>query len=178
MTEADDDGDGGRGEPVPRMTERGSTMSNAPRKPGTDRGSGPGPSVCRAFRRLPDLIEGDEGWAFRARGMTLDVMLASGRDRFYVPVRAGRVGPVAEGSQILRSASLAFAAKPETWLAHWRPVPAPGEHDLLALVKDERMTIEGDMTLLMRHLQNLKDLLAAPRALSGAARTTPGSSSP
>ena len=153
-------------------------MADAARgEPGTEQGSGPGPTVCRAIGLLPDLVEGDEGWAFRARGMTLDVMLASGRDRFYVPVRSGRVGPVAEGSQILRSAALAFAAKPEIWLAHWRPVPAPGEHDLLALVKDERMTIEGDMTPLMRHLQNLKDLLAAPRALFGAARTTPGSPS-
>lgn len=153
------------------------TMGDAAAETGTEPGSGPRASVRRAIRRLPDLFEGDEGWAFRARGMSLDLMLASGRDRFYVPVRGGRVGPVAEGSQILRSAALAFAAEPETWLAHWRPVPAPGEHDLLALVKDERMTIEGDMTLLMRHLQNLKDLLAAPRALSGAARTGSGSPS-
>ena len=152
-------------------------------EPGTKPGSGPGAGaesgreVRRAIGRLPDLFEGDEGWVFRARAMTLDVLLASGRDRFYVPIRSGRVGPVAEGSQILRSAALAFAAEPETWLAHCRPVPAPGEHDLLALVKDERMAIEGDMTLLMRHLQNLKDLLAAPRALSGAARTGSGSPS-
>ena len=156
-------------------------MADAARELGTERGSGappgPGPSVRRAIGRLPELVEGDEGWTFRARGMTLDVMLASGRDRFYVPVRSGRVGPVAEGSQILRSAALAFAAEPEAWLAHWRPVPAPGDHDLLALVKDERMAIEGDMTLLMRHLQNLKDLLAAPRALFGAAPAMPGSPS-
>ena len=123
--------------------------------------------VRRAIERLPELLNGDAGFAFRARAMTLDFVLASGRDRFYVSVRSGRLDAVVEGSPILRSAALAFAAEPEVWLAHWRPVPCPGEHDVFALVKDERLAIEGDMRVLLRHLQNLKDILAAPRALFG-----------
>lgn len=122
--------------------------------------------VRRAIERLPGLVNGDPGLSFRCRAMTLDFVLASGRDRFYLQVREGRVEPVALGSRVLRSAALAFTAEPETWLAHWRPVPGPGEYDLFALVKDERMAIEGDMRVLMRHLQNLKDILAAPRALN------------
>ena len=124
-----------------------------------------GREVRRAIERLPDLVNADAGLSFRCRAMSLDFVLASGSDRFYVPVRAGRMEPVAPGKQILRSAVLAFAAQPATWLAHWQPVPGPGEYDLFALVKDERMAIEGDMRVLMRHLQNLKDILAAPRAL-------------
>jgi len=122
-----------------------------------------------AIERLPGLVSGDPGLSFRCRAMTLDFVLASGRDRFYVQVREGRVEPVAFGSQILRSAALAFAAEPGTWLAHWQPIPGPGEYDLFALIKDERMAIEGDMRVLMRHLQNIKDILAAPRALDGEA---------
>lgn len=125
----------------------------------------PASDVRHAVERLPDLLNGDAGFAFRARAMTLDFVLASGRDRFYVPVRAGRLDAVVHGSRILRSAALAFAAEPEVWLAHWRPVPSPGEHDLLALVKDERLSIEGDMRVLIRHLQSFKDILAAPRTL-------------
>ena len=125
-----------------------------------------GREVRRAIERLPDLVNADAGLSFRCRAMSLDFVLASGSDRFYVPVRAGRMEPVAPGKQILRSAALAFAAQPATWLAHWQPVPGPGEYDLFALVKDERMAIEGDMRVLMRHLQNLKDILAAPRALN------------
>ena len=125
----------------------------------------PARAVRGAIERLPDLLNGDAGFAFRARAMTLDFVLASGRDRFYVPVRSGRLDAVIHGSQILRSSALVFAAEPEIWLAHWRPVPAPGEHDIFALVKDERLSIEGDMRVLMRHLQNFKDVLAAPRAL-------------
>ena len=125
----------------------------------------PAREVRAVIERLPELLNGDAGFAFRARAMTLDFVLASGRDRFYVPVRSGRLDAVIHGSQILRSAALAFAADPEIWLAHWRPVPSPGEHDLFALVKDERLSIEGDMRVLVRHLQNFKDILAAPRAL-------------
>ena len=125
----------------------------------------PAREVGGAIERLPELLNGDTGFAFRARAMSLDFALASGRDRFYVPVRAGRLEPVVRGSQILRSAALAFAAEPEVWLAHWRPVPSPGNHDLFALVKDERLIIEGDTRVLVRHLQNFKDILAAPRAL-------------
>ena len=124
-----------------------------------------GGEVRRAIERLPDLVNADAGLSFRCRAMSLDFVLTSGSDRFYVPVRAGRMEPVAPGKQILRSAALAFAAEPATWLAHWQPVPGPGEYDLFALVKDERMAIDGDMRVLMRHLQNLKDILAAPRAL-------------
>ena len=125
----------------------------------------PAREARRAVERLPELVNGDAGFAFRARAMDLEFVLASGADRFYLPVRAGRLEPVVQGSQILRSAALAFAAAPEVWLAHWRPVPSPGEHDLFALVKDERLSIEGDMRVLIRHLQSFKDILAAPRAL-------------
>lgn len=121
--------------------------------------------VRRAVGRLPELVNGSPGLVLRCRAMHMDLMLASGADRFYVAVRGGRVEPVAGGSQILQPSALAFAASPGTWLAHWRPMPAAGEHDLFALVKDERMTVEGDMKVLMRHLQNVKDILAAPRAL-------------
>ena len=124
-----------------------------------------GEEARRAIERIPDLVNAQRGFAFRARAMTLDFVLASGRERFYLPVRAGRIEAVVRGSQILRPSVLAFAAEPETWLAHWRPVPAPGEHDLFSLVKDERLSIEGEMRVLMRHLQNFKDILAAPRGL-------------
>ena len=132
-------------------------------------GSVPGSEARRAIERLPELVNDTRGFAIRARAMTLDFVLASGRDRFYVPVRAGRIDAIERGSQILRPAALAFAAAPETWLAHWRPVPAAGEHDIFALVKDERLSIEGDVRVLMRHLQNFKDILAAPRGLHGEA---------
>ena len=127
----------------------------------------PGPvrEARRAIERLPGLVNADAGLSFRCRAMSVDLVIASGSDRFYARVEAGRMEAVARGSQILRPSALAFAAEPATWLAHWRPVPGPGEYDLFALVKDERMAIEGDMRVLMRHLQNLKDILAAPRAL-------------
>ena len=72
----------------------------------------PAREVRHAVERLPDLLNGDAGFAFRARAMTLDFALASGSDRFYVSVRSGRLEPIVHGSRILRSAALAFAADP------------------------------------------------------------------
>ena len=68
----------------------------------------PAREVGRAIERLPDLLNGDAGLAFRARAMNLDFVLASGRERFYVPVRSGRLEAVIPGSQILRSAAVAL----------------------------------------------------------------------
>ena len=124
-----------------------------------------GDAVRGAVERLPELVDAQPALVRRARAMRFTIVLASGRERFYLPIEGGRIGPVVHGSQILRAAALSFTAEPDAWLAHWRPVPAPDACDLFALVKDERLRIEGDMTLLMRHLQNLKDILAAPRAL-------------
>ena len=124
-----------------------------------------GRAVRDAIECLPELVNGCEARVFRGRKMTMDLMLAVERERLYLPIRSGRIESVVCGTPILRSADLSFVAEAKSWLAHWQPVPAPGEHDIFALVKDERMAIEGDMKLLMRHLQNLKDILAAPRAL-------------
>jgi len=49
------------------------------------------------------------------------------------------------------------------WAEYWKPVPAPGWHDLLALTKREEATLEGDLHLFMTHLQYFKDVLALPR---------------
>ena len=121
--------------------------------------------VWRAVERLPDLVNDDPGLSFRCRAMTLD-FVARERARSVLPAGSRGQGGARHrrvADPPLRRARLRGGAR--TWLAHWRPVPGPGEYDLFALVKDERIAIEGDMRVLMRHLQNIKDILAAPRAL-------------
>ena len=48
-------------------------------------------------------------------------------------------------------------------------MPAPGYHDLCAMTKSGTARIEGDWLPLMTHLRYVKELLAAPRALTGTA---------
>jgi hypothetical protein len=54
----------------------------------------------------------------------------------------------------------------EAWSAWWAPIPLPGWHDMFALTKKGRMTLEGDLQPAMANLQYLKDLLVLPRQLS------------
>jgi len=56
-----------------------------------------------------------------------------------------------------------YRASSAAWAEYWKPVPAPGWHDLLALTKREEATLEGDLHLFMTHLQYFKDVLALPR---------------
>jgi hypothetical protein len=46
-------------------------------------------------------------------------------------------------------------------------MPEPGWHDLLAIYKRGYAQIDGDLQPLMANLQYVKDVLAAPRQLSG-----------
>lgn len=118
-----------------------------------------------AVLSLPELVNADAGLVRRARHMALTFRVEVGEARFYVSVAGGRITAVERGSQILRESRFGIAAAPEVWLDHWRPVPKAGDHDLLALVKGGRAAIEGDVMAFMRDLQNVKDMLAKPRAL-------------
>ena len=66
---------------------------------------------------------------------------------------------------MLQPAAVSFNAAPEVRLSHWEPVPAPPNHDLFGLAKSKKMRIDGYMTIYMQQLQNIKDVLAKPRAL-------------
>ena len=54
----------------------------------------------------------------------------------------------------------------EAWGRLWQSVPAPGWHDINALMKRGHVVLEGDLHPLMANLQYLKDLLALPRRLA------------
>ena len=52
----------------------------------------------------------------------------------------------------------------EAWDTFWLPVPPPGYHDLLAMLKRRRLRIEGNLHPFMANLLYFKDVMAAPRA--------------
>lgn len=118
-----------------------------------------------AILSLPELVNADDGLVRRARHMSLTFLVRVGEARFYVTIAHGRVAAVERGTQIIRDARFSLSAAPEAWLDHWRPVPKAGDHDLLALVKGGRAAVEGDVMAFMRDLQNVKDMMAKPRAM-------------
>jgi hypothetical protein len=68
----------------------------------------------------------------------------------------------------MRSWRFALRGTAGAWRGFWAPVPAPGDHDLLALAKRGRLRLEGDLQPFMANLLYFKDLLAAPRHLAAA----------
>lgn len=68
----------------------------------------------------------------------------------------------------LQSWDFSVRGTARAWHELWLPAPKPGWHDIFALAKRGEMRIEGDLLPFMAHLQFFKDLLALPRAGSGA----------
>jgi hypothetical protein len=73
---------------------------------------------------------------------------------------------VKRGPFLLKSHTFSIVADPETWARFHRPIPEPGDHDLLALTKAGRAHVSGDLVPFMGNLQFIKDVVALPRSLA------------
>lgn len=124
------------------------------------------------LEQLADLVNGDA--ALVRRGRHLDgAFLVEARPRSWlVHVLRGRIEKIEEGPFVMPSWRFALRADEADWRRFWQPRPAPGEHDLLALVRRGLMTFEGDLRPLMANLLYIKGVLEAPRARTGARGAT------
>jgi hypothetical protein len=101
----------------------------------------------------------------RAARNVLDArcLVGVGAVAFLLDIRGGRVIACRRGVPLLASWDFAVRGTPDAWEGLWRDPPAPGEHDLFALYKAGRVSIEGRLEPFLAHLQFFKDLLASPR---------------
>ena len=123
------------------------------------------PTVADAIIAIPELVRADAPLRHRMRHFTGQLSVAAGDQRWFLPFEAGQPGDAIAAGSILQPAVVAFNAAPDVWLEHWRPIPTPPHHDLFGLAKAMKLRIDGDMTIYMQQLQNIKDVLAKPRAL-------------
>ena len=122
--------------------------------------------IARAFERLPELAAADADLARRGRFLTCDIEIGVGSLPLSASIDHGRVTSVKRGPFLLRSHAFSITAEPETWARFHRPLPEPGDHDLLALTKKGRARVSGELVPFMGNLQFIKDLLALPRVLA------------
>jgi len=115
------------------------------------------------IERLPDLVNGDPAIVRWGREMHETFMLEVGDTQYLITVRAGRIEKVERGPFVMRSWRFAIRAKRECWEQFWRPPPAPGWHDLFALLRRGEVKFEGDQRVLWAYLLYLKLMLAALR---------------
>ena len=119
------------------------------------------------FARLSSLLSDDPDLIRRGRWLTVDCRVDIGSEPFFLSIRDGALAGLERGPRLMRSTAFSIRATDEAWTSHWKPVPDPGWHDLLALTKRGAAAIDGDLLPLLQNLQYFKDLLALPRRQSG-----------
>jgi hypothetical protein len=85
-----------------------------------------------------------------------------GRD-YYLHFHRGALERIEQGPS--RKIPWQFALRTDTQALEefWKPLPAPGFHDIFGLVKIGRARIEGDILRLVRNLRFFKEFMALAR---------------
>ena len=96
------------------------------------------------------------------RGMNETFMLQVGDEQYLLKVTDGKLA-LEKGPFVMRSWRFAIRASRESWEKFWQKTPAPGWHDLFALLRRGDVRFEGDQRVLMAYLMYVKLVLAAPR---------------
>jgi hypothetical protein len=120
--------------------------------------------VLDRFLSLPDLATALSERSPMHRFLDADCLIGTFDRAAHLCIRAGRLLSAEAGPILMRSSRFAFRATPDAWLEHWKPMPKPGFHDLLAMTKRGVATLEGDLQPFLANLQYFKDLLALLRA--------------
>ena len=117
-------------------------------------------------------LANDKAWLVH-RGRFLDVsfLLDEGEAAYLVRILRGRVEAVDQGPFVMPRWTFALRASQDAWATFWQPVPPPGFHDLIAMLKTRALKLEGDQHPFFANLLYFKELLALPRAAAeGRAR--------
>jgi hypothetical protein len=115
------------------------------------------------IEHIKDIVNGDAALMRWGRHMNETFMVEVGDLQYLVTVRAGRIESVEKGPFVMRAWRFAIRAKKEHWEKFWQQPPAPGWHDLFALLRRGEVRFEGDQRVLMAYLLYLKLVLASPR---------------
>ena len=115
------------------------------------------------IERLAEVVNADPAIVRWGREMNDTFMLEVGDTQYLVTVRAGRIERVEKGPFVMRSWRFAIRASAQCWGEFLRSPPAPGWHDLFALLRRGEVKLEGDQRVLWAYLLYLKLALAALR---------------
>ena len=111
---------------------------------------------------LSKIVNDDPAIVRWGRGMHETFMVEIGAEQYLLKVTDGRLD-VQKGPFTQRSWRFAIRAKRDAWEKFWQKTPAPGWHDLFALLRRGDVAFEGDQRVLMAYMMYVKLVLAAPR---------------
>jgi hypothetical protein len=123
-----------------------------------------------AIERLAAIANEDAWLVHRGRFLDVTFLLAVGDAPYLVRIHKGRIESLERGPFVQPRWTFALKASKQAWETFWQPIPPPGAHDLIAMIKTKALTLDGDQYPFMSNLRYFKDLLSIPRGKAGAAR--------
>ena len=117
------------------------------------------------LERLAEIVNGNEDLVRRGRYFSDTFMLEVGETQYLIEVLQGRIESVELGPFVMRSWTFALRATEDGWQRFWEQLPKPGYHDIFALLRHNRIVLDGDLQPMMANLLYVKEVIAAPRKL-------------
>jgi hypothetical protein len=117
-----------------------------------------------AIEKLAGLAKDDAWLVHRGRYLDTTFLLGIGDSEYLVRIHRGRVEAIDHGPFVQPRWTFALRASREAWDTFWRPLPPPGGHDMIAMIKTKALRLDGDQYPFMANLRYFKELLALPRA--------------
>ena len=108
------------------------------------------------FERLAEVVNADPAVVRWGREMNETFMLEVGDAQHLVIVHGGRIEKVERGPFVMRSWRFAIRASEASWSRFLRSPPAPGWHDLFALLRRGDVKFDGDQRVLWAYLLYVK----------------------
>ena len=117
------------------------------------------------LERLAEIVNGNGDLVRRGRYFSDTFMLEVGETQYLIEVLQGRIESVELGPFVMRSWTFALRATEDVWQRFWEKLPKPGYHDIFALLRQNRIVLDGDLQPMMANLLYVKEVIAAPRKL-------------
>ena len=118
------------------------------------------------INRLAELVNGDPALVRRGRWLHADMLLGIGDAAYIVAIRDGRIDGISDANVYVTPHDFALRGTEDGWAEFWKPLPKPRHHDIIALIREGKMTIDGNVELAMAHFLYLKLMLEKPRQLA------------
>lgn len=122
-----------------------------------------GPGIADRLDRMAEALNRTPHLLRLGRLFSETVLVEVDGDEVYLQFHRGRIEAVVRGPSRKISWAFGFRTDREALDAFWRPIPAPGFHDLFGLVKLGRGRVEGDILALVKNLRFFKEFMALGR---------------
>ena len=115
------------------------------------------------FLKLVEKDERRETLSEMARYLNTNFIISTIDTEYLVNIEKGSVTTVQEGPFVMPSYNFKLTAPKDEWLKFLQPIPQPGSHDIIAMLRRKGLKFDGDLHPLMSHLLYFKLLLASLR---------------